>query len=150
MATQSSKQSTSDRLKLLDQYIHALVERFYLRLPLDGATLDLNGSELFALSLLGRKGKGSMTELAHECALALSSMTGVVDRLVLKGCVKRVWDQRDRRKVYVELDKKGKKVYQRLLEGEMNMIITMMDSLKLDEQDALLNGLEKAVGSEGA
>jgi len=73
MATQSSKQSTSDRLKLLDQYIHALVERFYLRLPLDGATLDLNGSELFALSLLGRKGRSSMTELAEECTLALSS-----------------------------------------------------------------------------
>lgn len=68
-----AKQSTSDRLKLLDQYIHALIERFYLRHPLDEATLDLNGSELFALSLLGRKGRSSMTELAEECTLALSS-----------------------------------------------------------------------------
>lgn len=139
--------SASDRLKLLDDYIHTLVERFYLGLPLDGVTVDLNGSELFTVNLLGRMGRGSMTELAQECALALSSMTGVVDRLVLKGYVKRAWDTRDRRKVYVELDKKGKKIYQRLLEGEMNMIITMMDVLKPDEQDALLNGLEKAVGS---
>ena len=67
-----------------------------------------------------------------------------------QGCVRRFWDEKDRRRVYVQLDKKGKKVYQRLLEGEMHMIITMMDSLKPDGQDALLNGLEKAVGSEGA
>jgi hypothetical protein len=50
----------------------------------------------------------------------------------------------------VELDKKGKKVYRRLLEGEMNMIITMMDALEPGEQDALLDALGKAVGSAAA
>ena len=147
-----TKKSASERLKMLDQYIHALVERFYLRppIPIDEATLDLNGSEFFALNLLGRKGKISMTELAEECALALSSMTGVVDRLVQKGCVRRAWDEQDRRKVYVALDKKGKTVYQQLLEGEMNMIIAMMDSLKPEEQDALLDALGKAAGAVAA
>ena len=142
-------QSTSDRLKLLDHYIHALVEHFYLRLPLDQATLDLNGSEFFALSRLGRKGKGSMTELAQECGLALSGMTGVVDRLVKKHCVRRECDEIDRRKVYVELDKRGEVVYQRLLEGEMNMIITVMDSLKYEQQDALLDAFKSAVDLAG-
>ena len=88
-----------------------------------------------------------MTKLATECGLALSSMTGVVDRLVAKGCVRRTRDEEDRRKVFVELDNRGRKVYQDLLEAEMEMIITMMDSLNVREQDALLRVLGKATAS---
>ncbi|MEE9610532.1 MAG: hypothetical protein V3W19_04730, partial [Desulfatiglandales bacterium] len=78
----------------------------------------------------------------------LSSMTGVVDRLVAKGCVKRTREEgEDRRKVFVELNQKGQRVYQDLLEGEMEMIIRMMDSLKPAEQDALLRVLGRATAS---
>ncbi len=90
-----------------------------------------------------------MTELAKECGLALSSTTGVIDRLIAKGCVKRTRDEEDRRKVFVELDKKGERVYQDHLEAEMEMIITMMDSLKPREQDVLLEVLGKATASLG-
>ena len=90
-----------------------------------------------------------MTELSKECNLALSSMTAVVDRLVEKGSVKRFRDEEDRRKVFVELDRKGEKVYQELLEAEMEIIISMMDSLKPEEQDMLLRTLGKATASIG-
>src|SRR3970040_3151009 len=85
-----------------------------------------------------------MTELAKGCGLMLSSMTGVVDRLVDKEYVERVGDEEDRRRVWVELSKKGQKVYQELLEAEMEMIISIMDSLEPDEQDMLLRVLGKA------
>jgi DNA-binding MarR family transcriptional regulator len=75
-------------------------------------------------------------------------MTGVVDRLLAKSCVKRVRDdEEDRRRVFVVLDRKGAKVYQALLESEMEMIIAMMESLKPAEQDALLDALGAAVGA---
>ena len=88
-----------------------------------------------------------MTELAKECGLALSSMTGLVDRLVEKGCVTRARDEEDRRKVFVELDRKGQRTYQGLLESEMEMIIAMMDSLNPDEQESFLRLLGKCVAS---
>jgi DNA-binding MarR family transcriptional regulator len=138
----------SDRLNLCDQYIHALLKRFYLRPSLDGPGGELSGSEFFACSVLGRKGKCTMSQLAQECGLALSSMTGVVDRLVAGGYVKRIRDdEEDRRRVFVELDRKGEKIYQDLLESEMEMIITMMESLKPQEQEALLDALGKALAS---
>jgi DNA-binding MarR family transcriptional regulator len=141
-----ARRSASEKLKLLDQYVHALITRFYLRPSMDGPTAELSGSELFALSLVGRRGRCTMSELAKECGLALSSMTGVADRLVAKGCVKRTRDdEEDRRRVFVELDKKGEKIYQTLLESEMEMIITMMDALKPGEQDAFLDALGKAL-----
>ncbi|MFQ5904184.1 MAG: MarR family winged helix-turn-helix transcriptional regulator [Candidatus Binatia bacterium] len=142
-----AKLSTSNRLRLLDQYIHELIKRFYLRPSLNGTAAELSSSELFACNFLGRKGRCTMTELAKESGSALSSMTGVVDRLVAKGCVKRIRDEDDRRKVFVELNQKGQRVYQDLLEGEMEMIIRMMDSLKPGEQDALLRVLGKATAS---
>lgn len=143
-----AKRSASEKLKRLDEYIHVLLKRFYVRPSLDGAAAELSGSEIFACNILGRKGKCTMSDLAKECGLALSSMTGVVDRLVERRYVKRARDDReDRRKVFVELDTKGQKVYQQLLEGEMEMIITVMESLKPAEQDALLDVLGKAVGA---
>jgi len=138
----------SDKLNLFDRYLHALVKRFYLRPTLDGAGQDLSAGELFACRTLGRNGTCTMTELAKECGLVMSSMTGVVDRLVDRGYVRRTRnDQEDRRKVFAELDRKGEKIYQDLLESEMEMIITVMDALKPAEQDALLHALGKAVGS---
>lgn len=143
-----AKRSASEKLRLLDQYIHSLIKRFYLRPSLNGMAAELSSSELFACNILGRKGKCAMTELARDCGLALSSMTGVIDRLVAKGCVKRAREEgEDRRKVFVELGKKGERVYQDHLEAEMEMIIRMMDSLKPGEQDALLRVLGKATAS---
>lgn len=145
-----ARRSPSDKLKLLDGYIHALIQRFYLRPSVDGPIAELSGREVFALNLVGRRGRCTMSELAKECGLALSSMTGVVDRLVAKACVRRTRDdEEDRRRVFVELDKKGEKIYQALLESEMEMIIAMMDALKPAEQDALLGCLGKALGSLG-
>jgi len=138
----------SDKLNLFDRYIQALIKRFYVRPSLEGPGAELSGSEFFACKVLGRKGRCTMSQLAEECGLALSSMTGVVDRLVAKGCVKRTRDdEEDRRKVFVGLDRKGDKIYQEILESEMEMIITMMESLKPQEQDALLDAFGKAVAS---
>ena len=140
--------SPREKLRLLDEYLHAFVKRFYLRPSLDGPGANLSSSELYALNIVGRRRRCAMTELAEDCGLGLSGVTGVVDRLVAKGCVKRGRDEEeDRRKVYVELDRKGRKIYQELLEAEMGMIITIMDSLEPKEQDALLEALGKAVSS---
>ncbi|MFQ5960389.1 MAG: MarR family transcriptional regulator [Candidatus Methylomirabilales bacterium] len=94
---------------------------------------------------MGRKGRCMMTELAKECGFALSSMTGIVDRLVTKGYVNRFRSDEDRRSVFVELTKGGDQVYQECLEAEMELIIAMMDALEPDEQDALVDLLGKAV-----
>jgi len=98
---------------------------------------------------MGRDGVVSMTELANECARTLSGMTVTVRRLEAKGYVKRARGEGDRRKVYVGLDKKGRRIYQHLLNGEMEVIITMMDSLEPAQQQSFLRALGKAVGSLG-
>jgi len=113
----------------------------------NGEAVELSCSELFAVNLMGRKGVVSMTELANECARTLSGMTVAVRRLEAKGYVKRARGEGDRRKVYVGLDKNGRRIYQHLLNGEMEVIITMMDSVEPAQQQSFLRALGKAVGS---
>lgn len=138
----------SDKLKLLDGYLHTLIRRFFLRPPRNGSAAELSASETFVCGILGRTGTHTMTELALKCGLALSSMTAIVDRLVAKGyAVRSRNDVNDRRKVFVELSESGEHVYQEILESEMEAIIKMMDALDPKEQDMLLQVLGKVTAS---
>jgi len=143
-----AKRTAREKLMLLDQYIRTLAKRLYLR-PGRGLGADLPNSEVFSCSALGRRGRCMMSELAKECGFPLSSMTGIVDRLVSKGYVKRFRSEEDRRTVFVELTKKGGQVSQDALEGEMELIIGMMEALEPEEQDALVKLLGKAVAGFG-
>lgn len=134
---------------LLDQYIRVLAKRLYLRPAAKGLAAELTNSEVFTCEALGRRGRCMMTELAKECGFALSSMTGIVDRLVKKGYVKRFRSADDRRVVLVELTPKGEEVHRECLEAEMGLIIAMMDALEPEEQEALLELLGKAVAPLG-
>ena len=139
------KRTARGKLMLLDTHVRALAKRLYLRPAGKGLPADLSNSEIFTCEALGRKGRCMMTELAKECGFALSSMTGIVDRLLTKGYVNRFRSEQDRRSVFVELTKKGDQVYQECLEAEMELIIAMMDALEPGEQDALVDLLGKAV-----
>lgn len=143
-----AKRTARDKLMLLDTYIRALAKRLYLR-PARGVATELANTEVLTCEALGRRGRCMMTELAKECGYPLSSMTGIVDRLVSKGYVKRFRSEADRRSVFVELARKGEHVYQECLEAQMGLIIAMMDALEPREQDGLLDLLGKAVGGLG-
>jgi MarR family transcriptional regulator, organic hydroperoxide resistance regulator len=144
-----AKRSARGKLMLLDTHIRTLAKRLYARPAAKGVAAELANSEIFTCGTLGRRGRCMMTELAKECGFALSSMTGIVDRLVTKGYVRRFRTDEDRRSVFVELTEKGEQISQECLEAEMGLIIAMMDALGPDEQDALLDLLGKAVAGLG-
>jgi DNA-binding MarR family transcriptional regulator len=143
-----AKRTAREKLMLLDQHIRTLTKRLYLG-RVKGLAADLPNSEVFTCSALGRRGRCMMSGLAKECGFPLSSMTGIVDRLVAKGYVKRMRGDEDRRSVFVELTKKGEQVYQDALEAEMELIIAMMEALEPEEQDRLVVLLGKAVAGLG-
>src|SRR5262249_33188730 len=64
--------------------------------------LDLHPTDYKALSMLGRLGAMSAGELARQSGLATASVTNLIDRLELKGFVRRTADARDRRRILVE------------------------------------------------
>ncbi|RMF84484.1 MAG: YHS domain-containing protein [Nitrospinota bacterium] len=108
---------------------------------------ELTDVEWFALRTLGRQGESMMRALAEECAVALSTMTGVVDRLVKKGLVQRRHSEEDRRVVLVSLTRQGEITYQKRLDADMRLILTMLKALDPAEQVQLVAMMEKIVHS---
>lgn len=108
---------------------------------------DLAPVEQLALLELGERGRVMMSELAQECGLALSTMTGLVDRLETKGYVLRARTDADRRVVHVELTGSGQEVYQVRLEAEMRIVIALLDALSTKEQGAVVRALGNVVAA---
>ncbi len=69
------KRSESEKLKLLDDRMHELIKRFYLRPSRNGELAEFSSSELFACNILGRKRRCMMKELAKECGTFLCDNT---------------------------------------------------------------------------
>jgi DNA-binding MarR family transcriptional regulator len=72
----------------------------------------LTVSQSYCLRLLYFRGSHTMTELAIELHVRLSTITGVVDQLEKKGLVARAAHPNDRRSLRVSLTPKGRNLYQ--------------------------------------
>ncbi len=79
---------------------------FHRNLQLGGkhqwADVDLTMPQLKALFVLVSLGRATMSQLARAVGVTLSTATGVADRLVAQGLVRRVDDLADRRLVWLE------------------------------------------------
>jgi DNA-binding MarR family transcriptional regulator len=104
----------------------------------NGPHAALNVQELRVVEYLGNEGPRMMRELAGYLAVAVNSMTGIVDHLEQKGLVRRHRSEEDRRVVRVELTDLGRTTYQSLAELNMRLFRTMLGALTADEQEIFL------------
>lgn len=86
-------------LNLLKKYIF----------PDDSIKLDLkfSKSEFFTMMLIDKKVEITMTELSEYINSPLNTATGIVDRLVKSGYIKRDRSETDRRVVLIQFTEKG-------------------------------------------
>jgi DNA-binding MarR family transcriptional regulator len=91
----------------ISSFIFDNIQKFFF--PEDWIDLDrsLSKVELLSLYFIGRNGDITMTRLAESLGFALSTATGIVDRLVKQGYVRRSRAEADRRIVVIALSEKG-------------------------------------------
>lgn len=102
---------------LFEQLIEALRgEREAVRAFDEAAAevLGINLTDLRCLGILERHDRMPATELARESRLTSGSMTVLIDRLERAGYVRRVRDQNDRRRVFVELTARARESIRRI------------------------------------
>ena len=136
-----------ERARELYEHLWFLTRYLYSSVASDQASQELTTSELLVVEALGRTGKTIVSKVAAECALSLSTMTGVIDRLVKKECVTRERSEEDRRVVLIELTEKGQRAYQERLEADMRLVLNMLAALMPNEQKTMLGYLRKITGS---
>ena len=86
-----------------------------------------------------------MHELAGFMRLKLSSATGLVDRMVKHGLVKRCRCEVDRRVVRVSITAKGKKILPQIYKQKRKGIIKLFAALSSKERAQYLSLVEKLV-----
>jgi len=133
--------------RLLRRLTRQLVEPGNEGFP--GELRGLTSVEQLVLLEVGERGRPMMSELALGCGQALSTMTGLVDRLEKKGVLRRQRTEEDRRVVYVELTPEGDRAYQERLELDMRVVITLLDALSPGEQAAVIGALTKVSAALG-
>lgn len=104
----------------------------------NGPHAELNVQELRVVEFLGNEGPRMMRELAEHLAVAVNSMTSIVDSLERNALVRRQRSEEDRRVVRVELTDSGRVIYQSLVAVNLRLFRSMLGALTEDEQEIFM------------
>lgn len=105
-----------------------------------GVTLSMK--EVHAIEAISLTIDKTMSNVAKRLRITVGSLTICIDRLVSKGYVKRVNDEFDRRKVIIELTKKGEEVLQIHNHFHEEMLNDALNDLNIEEEKVLIKSLE--------
>lgn len=106
-----------------------------------GAALTIN--EIHILEAVGPGTPLSMGTVAHRLGISLPALTISVSRLVGKGYVERERLESDRRKVMVQLTRKGRRAYEHHMAYHKKMVQAIVDDLDLANMPVLVDGLKR-------
>jgi DNA-binding MarR family transcriptional regulator len=101
----------NDDLFRLDETLNRLATLYQFRSQEAPTYGTLTVSQSYCLRSLYFYGPQTMSELATELQVQLSTMTGIIDQLEAKRLVRRSAHPEDRRSLQVGLTPKGKKLY---------------------------------------
>ena len=90
--------------------------------------------QVWVLRCLSRQRECSMREIADFMKMGLSSVTGMVDRLVKQGLANRRRTERDRRLVFVDITAKGRKILKEILGQRRETTFNLFESLTAEER----------------
>jgi|SRR5690349_21047436 len=107
------------------------------------ASANLSRSETALLTFLSEKRQATMSEIASLLGLALSSTTGLVDRLVERRLVERSRAESDRRTVRVVLTTRGRRALEAYDVDRIGMGRGMLERLDAEERQTLLQLVRK-------
>lgn len=109
------------------------------------AVYGLGITEMKALSILLREGPCSAGHLASALHVTSGAVTGVVDRLVARSFARRTPDERDRRRVVIEVDQatlaSGENVYRSIGEA----FAALYASYTIEQLEFLTRHLEASI-----
>jgi len=104
----------------------------------NGPHAGLNMQELRTIEFLGNAGPKMMRELAEHLAVAVNSMTSIVDSVEGKQLVCRHRSADDRRVIRVDLTEAGQQIYKSLIEVNLRLFRSMLGALTEDEQEIFM------------
>lgn len=139
MQTLEESKSTirKDASRLAD-FIMFTQRSFLLNLSKELNKGNVSFPQFFLLGYLANEDFLTMTDISKKMGHSTAAATGLVDRLEKLGYVQRLHASDDRRKVMVQITRKGIDLVERIREEIVTSLVDLMDDLDKDDQEALL------------
>lgn len=106
-------------------------------------TNDISFSQLMILHILKDRRICNMTEIAKMFSITTSAATGIVDRMVRSGLLRRTLDPGDRRVIRIKLTSRGKRTIGLFLRERKKMVIKIFKNFSANERETYLNMVKK-------
>jgi len=113
----------------------------------EGAGFDITPVQYAALAAVGANPEIDQVTLAGLIAFDRTTITGVVDRLVLKGLITRRESSQDRRARELKITHAGRRTLRSMTPAVEAAQRTMMDGLTEKEEKELVRLLQKAIAA---
>jgi len=110
-------------------------------------SVHVTSSQMVILMAIHDRGRSNIGELARELNVSMPTVTGLSDRLVRGGYLKRSGDPDDRRVIILGLTNKGRKTINKILDTARNRWAEVLVELTYPERAAFLKMLKKVVAS---
>jgi DNA-binding MarR family transcriptional regulator len=112
---------------------------------------EFNRSELTTIMMLHHRGELSMSDLAHELGLAMSTLTNVIRRLIGRELILRERNEKDRRVYMVKLSPKGLEIAEQMwdqLQHMFNKVQSVLTAEELQQFVSLSLKVAKAIQND--
>ncbi|MFH1339450.1 MAG: MarR family transcriptional regulator [Candidatus Omnitrophota bacterium] len=135
-----------DRVKVIAEEITWLVPKLLRGLRAGFiASPQVTTSQMVTLIRIYEKATTRLGNLSREMRVSPPTITGVVDRLVRNGYLRRTQDEEDRRAVNVGLTDKGKKFVEKILSEINKRWYKILARLTEEERENYLRILKRIV-----
>ena len=136
-------QMQDERATLTRQVLDLQIELYRsLRPAREWLEIDLTMPQMKVLFILDWEEAASMSKLAASLGVTLSTMTGIVDRLVEHGLLQRQENPQDRRLVLCRLTAAGAATVERLHQAGRDRLASVLSELSLSDLRTVAVGFD--------
>ncbi len=114
---------------------------------------NLTGPQLWVVKILKDTSPMKVSDLARSMYLHPATMVGLLDRLEVKGLLKRTRSDKDRRVVFIDLTEQGRELEINSPEVVQNLLVKGLESIGMNDLELISGGLNRIVtilGVQGA
>lgn len=133
-----NKEAVKKEASKLADFIMFTQRSFLLNLSKELNKGNVSFAQFFLLGYLASEDYLTMTSIANKMGHSTAAATGLVDRLEKLGYVQRLHAADDRRKVMVQITRKGIDLVERMREDIVSNLVELMADLDSNEESSLL------------
>src|SRR4030043_1978387 len=130
-----------EKIRFLRQKLRVLEREMNDPFGRDAGCCGLTLAQCHTLLEVGYKGEVSLVDLASRFGLDTSTLSRMIQGLVVLGLVSRLTNEKDRRDVAISLTEQGCKLFDQIEARFNTYFAQVMDLIPLEKRDAVVDGI---------